>query len=104
MGYYTQFQLEYEPELDEIRDVLKDNKFCPYSPLYDVFCEGEPTKWYDHEDNMRRLSSMFPDVLFTVKGVGEEMPDIWVKYFKGGKCQYCKGKVTYDPFDETKLE
>ena len=60
-------------------------------------------KWYEHEADMRALSSKFPDVLFTLDGVGEEHPDIWRKFFVNGKMQKCDATLVFDQFDESKL-
>lgn len=60
-------------------------------------------KWYDHEDDMKRLSKLFPDVVFTLKGTGEEAGDVWVKYFKDGKVQVDKAEIRLAEFDPMKL-
>lgn len=52
---------------------------------------------------MKNLSKKFPSVLFILEGEGEENDDIWKKYFKDGKVQECAAKITFDPYDETKL-
>ena len=72
--------------------------------LFDHKLEAKPCEWYNHEPEMRKLSSKFPDVLFTLKGAGEESWDIWKKHFKGGKMQICQAKITFEHFDEAKLE
>ena len=68
---------------------------------YDPFC-GE-CKWYEHDRDMREFSRNYPEVLFILKGAGEESDDLWISYYKNGKCQSEKGKIVYEPFDETKL-
>lgn len=68
---------------------------------------GEPVesvKWYEHEEDMLNLSIQFPNVIFILKGEGEEAGDIWYKYFKDGKLQQAPGKITFDEYDESKLE
>lgn len=60
-------------------------------------------KWYEHEDDMKRLSKEFPEVVFQLNGEGEESGDVWVKYFKNGKMQVDKAEIKLAPFDATKL-
>ena len=53
---------------------------------------------------MRRISSLYPEVLFTLHGRGEEATDLWYLYLRGGKMQYAPAKIVYDEFDERKLK
>lgn len=69
---------------------------------YGIDSAGDATescKWYDHETDVKRLSALFPGMLFTLNGEGEESGDIWVKYFLDGKVQVCKAKIVFDSFD-----
>lgn len=75
--------------------------------IYGIDESGETTesvKWYEHEDHIRALSKEFPNVLFTLRGEGEESGDIWNKYFLNGKMQMAKAQIAFDPFDESKLK
>ena len=57
-------------------------------------------KWYDHEDDMCKLSAMFPDLYFTLEGDGEEFDDYWRKLFHDGQCIGCvDGEIYYPEFD-----
>lgn len=47
----------------------------------------ESWKWYSHEDDMRLYSSRYPEVTFTLDGVGEGHYDVWRKWFKNGDIQ-----------------
>jgi hypothetical protein len=69
-----------------------------YNPLEDE------TKWYEHEEHMRKISLQYPDVIFELRGEGEESGDIWVKYFVNGKMQLCAAKIVFEEFDEKKLK
>lgn len=107
----------------------KGNKFCPacgvvqtaqgcdkivsdyitprQESMYGIAPKGEETqecKWYEHEKHMREMSKAVPDVLFILKGEGEESGDIWHKYFLNGKMQVSKAVLTLEPYDPKKLD
>lgn len=102
MGYKTTYTLSaYSPSSgvndgekyeQELEDLIGDNPF------------EDSCKWYEHEEDMKKLSYHNPSILFVLDGEGEEAGDLWIKYFKAGKMQVCPAKITYDEFDESKLE
>lgn len=47
---------------------------------------------------MKSLSVTFPDVVFTLHGIGEEHGDEWNKYFLGGVYYTQYAKTTIAPF------
>lgn len=69
---------------------------------YDPF-ESE-CKWYEHEEDMKKVSKEYPETIFVLEGDGEESGDIWKKYFMNGKMQSCKAIMTFENFDESKLK
>lgn len=105
MGYYTGYSLNISGPgsvhiIYEVRAKYENARYA-----FDENGEQYATcKWYDHEDDMKAFSRLYPDVLFTLNGIGEDYPDIWVKYFKNGKMQFVKAKIVLDPFDESKLK
>jgi NAD+--asparagine ADP-ribosyltransferase len=88
--------IEESYELKKItkNDVINLLSFSPFK---------EQCRWYDHEFDMRRVSKHYKDVLFTLKGEGEESEDLWVKYFLNGKMQTVVARITFDDFDPSKL-
>jgi hypothetical protein len=102
MGYYTYFTLEIHASINTA------NKIHEYLDTYEddyYFIHSEDrTKGYDHEKYMIQLSNKFPDVLLELYGEGEEAGDVWYKYFKNGRIQRCPAQITFEPFDESKLE
>lgn len=63
-------------------------------------CEA---RWYQHEQDMLRLSASYPDLVFQLDGQGEDAEDRWRKYFKSGKFQSAKAVITLEPYDPKKL-
>ena len=43
--------------------------------------------WYDHEAHMKMVSKDHPDVLFTLKGEGENNGDQWTEFHMNGRVQ-----------------
>jgi hypothetical protein len=108
MGYYTNYNLNaYDKDGNEddktLRSILSiDRKKNPKgSELFYVIYEGGiSSKWYSHEDDLKEISSKFPSTLFILKGEGETNSDMWIKYFRNGKMQVRRAKITYDEIDD----
>ena len=121
MGYYTHYSLDFtirdtawipSEVKSKIAKWFKETPAAGYALVADgdAFDEdfsyrtsGEGSKWYDHEEDFKKLSRMIEDVTFEVGGEGEESGDIWKKYFRNGKMQSCKAIITFEPFDPAKL-
>ena len=111
MGYYTDFHLDveiynkedkwYEPAPENI---LKQVQEC-FCKLFDWGCDENDFnwiihhtinwKWYDHENDMKKLAKLFPDLYFTLEGKGEEVTDIWVKQFHGDEYYEDFAQIAY---------
>lgn len=106
MGYYTRYDLKVDSQDEKLWEFLENDETASnYGSLISfVNGQSDSCKWYDHEEEMKDVSKKFPDVLFTLEGEGEESDDIWKKYFKNGKMQSCYAKITFDEYDESKLE
>ena len=111
MGYYSDFKLSVVLENgDRARDRNIGKAYVEHfvliyeSPLLASGESYEKSKWYGHEDQLKDFSSKKPDILLLLEGVGEDYDDIWRKYFKGGKMQVCEVKISFDEFDENKLQ
>lgn len=104
MGYNTSYELEYENCDDETREQIAATIAADDNLDYGLNSDGDPCKWYDHEEDMKELSKQFPEVLFTLSGNGEDCPDLWKKYFRNGKIQRAEAEIIYPEFDPTRLE
>lgn len=122
MGYYTTYSLKIlnnKEDLESSNEFFYDTSFEDYSMdliskfikkyeiEYVINSDGTPNdtaKWYEHEEQLIEFSKLYPNVIFKLKGEGEESGDLWIKYFKNGKHQYCEAIVTFEEYDETKLK
>lgn len=113
MGYYTDYEMipnrhrcECRFEIYQAIEVLIEaTKVDDWSYLWDVWRgEGEGLKWYNHREDMIKLSTAFPNVLFILWGRGEEADDLWKQYFLHGKCQMAGAIITYPDFNEGELK
>jgi len=106
MGYNTTYRLEYKflAHQDRFEEtMLEEMEETEY--VGELINNGLiDCKWYEHDDDMLRLSERYPMVVFTLSGEGEESGDIWKKYYCAGKVQIARAKITFDPFDKDKLE
>lgn len=101
MGYDTTYTLsatQGHHNQEEIEEKLQE--ISGYSI---EFGWNDSCKWYDHEQDMKTLSKIYPETTFLLEGEGEESGDIWQKYFKNGKMQVCKAEIVFPAFDESKL-
>jgi len=98
MGYNTDYTLTTDTKLENTK------KFSDkFTDITDYYLEELSGKWYDWNEDMIKISKLYPDTLFTLHGDGEESEDIWTHYFKNGKSQNAKAKITIESFDESKL-
>jgi hypothetical protein len=111
MGYYTNFQLtvfEGTADMDAVRIALGHvmglpSEESPFENDGDCITTADSLKWYDHDDDCAEMSTQFPNVVFKLHGEGEETGDLWDAYYKDGKCQICRAKAVYPPYDPTKM-
>ena len=112
MGYMTFYILVVGDEGQEISDgrrqeilawLEQDESFS--SELEDFHESGMNgyTKWYEHDQDMLRLSRTFSEVLFVLWGEGEEPEDLWKCYYLGGRVQEAPARVEYPSFDPDEL-
>ncbi|MGG3890206.1 hypothetical protein [Metabacillus fastidiosus] len=104
MGYYTEHTLEI---LGGHYDILEEIVENDPDTFYGIDTNEEPldsVKWYSHQEDMRKISKQYPDLVFKLSGNGEESGDMWIEYYKNGLMQNCHAKITFDEYDESKLK
>ncbi len=108
MGYNTDYKLDIQcsPCGVNTTEIIKEIAEVTYCLTETGDCY-EGGKWYNHEKEMKAFSKKYPEITFELTGCGEDInadsPDIWKKYFKDGKMQECRAKVTFDNYDIQKL-
>lgn len=60
-------------------------------------------KWYDCIEDMKKVSTLFPNVTIEIHGEGEENGDLWNAYFKNGKAVVYRAEIIYPEFNEEDL-
>lgn len=102
MGYETRFKLTALTDRNySQRDYLKvlaeidPREFSPEADSFEEEFE-ESRKWYNYEDDMKKLSLAFPDTYFLLYGVGEEQGDVWKAYFYNGTIQTFKALLIFE--------
>ena len=110
MGYYTTFELEMDTNkltFEEVAETLNDvGKYKEGVTFWTQVLTSDygSIKWYEHDKDMFELSKKYPDVVFTLRGTGEENDDVWVSYYRAGMVQRESMPVwTPPPFDPKKL-
>lgn len=105
MGYQTAYQLEVEPETDKyLIAVIRDSHDYLRMAIDDKGNTEECCKWYKWEEDMRKISSQYPDTLFHLYGEGKSNEDIWVATFKAEKAHIRRAEINIPPFDQKELE
>jgi hypothetical protein len=113
MSYYTDIEFtfadeppDFEAVLDRARTYLEsrgEDKYPDVGFILDQLRRGlEEEKgdfkglWSDDiEGLMKHVSAGFPGLVFYVRGMGEEFPDVWLRLFKDGKILFRAG-----PFED----
>lgn len=103
MGYSTKFILKHDSTTVDDEEVA-DSLTSLSDYIWEDDLMREEIKWYDWRKDMIKLSTIYPSVLFTLYGAGEERDDNWVAYVKDGKSSVEKAVCSYPAFDQTKMK
>lgn len=60
-------------------------------------------KWYSHEENIIKVSKLFPAEMIVVDGEGEERDDFWTLKCKDGVLIKKRGQLIFPSIDDSEL-
>lgn len=89
-------------EREDLNNCINELGF--YGNCEDWWSSGDTWRWYDHDEDMIKVSKQFPDIMFELRGDGEESEDFWKTYYLNGKLQFAPAAITYPDFDESLLK
>ena len=85
MGYLTTYRLEVSSQKYEIFEFLR-HALCQNSdPMRCLLGDGWEAKWYEHVEDMRKISIAYPKVQMILHGLGEDSGDEWIESYYGGQ-------------------
>ena len=109
MGYYTRFEGSVTGPrefIDEFVEKWESESstgdyygFMPIDFTMSEFFGGEAVSWYAHDEDITRLSSEHPYLLFALSGEGEESGDIWKSWYRNGKHVTVQARIVFDEPD-----
>ena len=100
MGYKTNYTLSSTTDIENTSEFAE---LFGNTTDYDIDEIGSGIKWYEHETDMAAISTKYPDVIFTLKGIGEDEDTPWFMYFKNGKYYNAEVVLKVADFNESKL-
>ena len=109
MSYKTVYSLEWagdRPTMEDIVTVMvfTSNETNEDARTWRIILEGsDETTWYEHQEDMARVSRVWPGVTFTLNLNGEDSRDFLKEYYLNGKVQTAPGEIVYEKFQPEKL-
>jgi len=119
MGYRTDFSVSFEVDVpegspgygaacnditkQEVNDCIIDKAFLEFFDEFpgNVYGCG---KWHECDEDMRLISHMYPQYLFTIEAHGEVSEDIWCAFYKGGVGYREAAQIVYPAYSIEKME
>lgn len=100
MGYYTDFSLDsYHEDV-----IIPENLSCSYVSEFFKQKEIYDMKWYDHIEDMVKVSLANPNQEFMTSGIGEENGDQWKCIFLNGKYKKVQAEIVFKDFKDVDWE
>lgn len=96
MGYYTNFTFnmwdkddqwieEDNPIFEKIWEKFDEVTYMESNEFKDMYYDVLTTKWYEWEEDMKKIVADFPDIKFELEGRGEDRGDWWIAQWYNGE-------------------
>ena len=90
ISFETDFGKALTAVLHEINPYYFEDDFDLKTLPYDSW------KWYDHDEDIVKLSLRFPNYTFILEGEGEENGDLWRTIYHNGQLERLNVKIVYE--------
>ncbi|MHC4121523.1 MAG: hypothetical protein ACYSWO_28970 [Planctomycetota bacterium] len=97
MSYSTNYSLEHNLDDTEQAELFQHLEDVHMGELVGYDCE---CSWYEHEEDMSRISRVFPEATFTLTGIGQQFGDAWKKRFRNGEVEEVRALLEWPEFTE----
>jgi hypothetical protein len=100
MGYITCYTLEHDVT-EEHWEYVQD--LFDALGMAHIFVGGgccNDLSWYEHEEDLLRISVLYPEFTFTLTGIGETNGDLWKKRFRAGRVEEVRAEIVWPEFKE----
>ena len=96
----TNSELNYTGIIDDLRNSCTSAE-CALQPDGST---DSAISWYDYQNDMKKFSKQYPDVVFCLNVIEECNTEFLDIYFKNGKMQVCAAEIVYPPYNENELK
>lgn len=110
MGYRINFTLNIldntEVQIDETAVIAQLRSECTRAAwaLEEDGSSRVETTWDTIDEDLKAFSLKHPTLIFEMYRMGDSDDDRVYTYYKNGKMQECPATITFDDYDESKLE
>lgn len=98
MGYATDYTLEHDVPGADWPDVQDQFDELEVGAIF--YCgQWNDISWYEHEEDLLRISKHFPRFTFTLTGIGQAADDMWKKRFRAGAVEEVRPEIVWPKFE-----
>ena len=99
MGYITSYNLEHDVTEADWEGVGDQFRALGVVSIFDSGGDSD-ISWYEHEEDLCRISARYPEFTFTLTGVGATNGDLWKKRFRAGRVEEVRAEIVWPEFKE----